>query len=114
VREAVRRGTAVDALFANDEMACAALRALHDAGLRVPEDVAVTGFDDNSDVLYYEPPLTTIRQDYGVLSGRSVEYLLTMIQNPESPHYRQVINPQLIIRQSTQPPAKEAYIAPIR
>jgi DNA-binding LacI/PurR family transcriptional regulator len=48
---------------ANDQMALGLLRALHEAGLRVPQDVSVVGFDDVPESGYYTPPLTTVRQD---------------------------------------------------
>ncbi|GAA1700827.1 LacI family DNA-binding transcriptional regulator [Microbacterium sediminicola] len=65
------------ALFvANDQMALGALRALADAGLRVPEDVSVVGFDDVADAANYRPPLTTVRQDFHTLGEAAVAALL--------------------------------------
>lgn len=99
------RGEPFTALVcANDEMALGALRALHEHGVRVPEDISVTGFDDNVDVPYYEPPLTTVRQDLSVQAHQSIQYLVTMIEQTETPRYQQIIFPQLVIRQSTLAP----------
>jgi LacI family transcriptional regulator len=86
----------------NDELALGALHALHERGLRVPLDVSVVGFDDNLEISFTEPPLTTIRQDYEAISRQSIQYLISLIENPRTPHYQQMIYPQLIVRQSTQ------------
>ena len=73
--------TAASAVFcANDQMALGLLRALADAGTRVPEDVAVIGFDDVPDAANYRPPLTTIRQDFAALAHRAVEALVAEIE----------------------------------
>ncbi|WP_367732826.1 LacI family DNA-binding transcriptional regulator [Microbacterium sp. LMI1-1-1.1] len=69
------------ALFvANDQMALGVLRALTDAGRRVPEDVAVVGFDDIVDAAQYRPPLTTVRQDFDELGGCAVAALVAAIE----------------------------------
>ncbi|WP_341933339.1 LacI family transcriptional regulator [Microbacterium sp. LWO14-1.2] len=65
---------------ANDQMALGLLRALADAGRRVPDDVAVIGFDDVPDAANYRPPLTTIRQDFEALAQRAVELLVGEIE----------------------------------
>lgn len=67
---------AIDGIFAaSDLMALGALRALADAGRRVPEDVAVVGFDDIEQAALSSPPLTTVRQD-SVQQGRTMAQLL--------------------------------------
>jgi DNA-binding LacI/PurR family transcriptional regulator len=86
----------------NDELALGALHALHERGLRIPEDISVVGFDDNLEVSFTEPPLTTIRQDYEAISRQSIQYLISLIENPRTPHYQQMIFPQLIVRESTR------------
>ncbi len=65
---------------ANDQMALGALRALSDSGRRVPEDVAVVGFDDIVDAAEFRPPLTTVRQDFDALGRRAVAALIAAIQ----------------------------------
>jgi LacI family transcriptional regulator len=66
-----------DALFAaNDAMAIAAMSALREAGLRVPEDVAVTGFDDIPIARYVYPALTTVRVDIAGLGSKAVRTLI--------------------------------------
>jgi len=102
--ELLERGEPFTALVCgNDEIALGALRALHERGVRVPEDISVTGFDDNVDVAYYEPPLTTVRQDLGAQAHQSIQYLIALIEHPEMPRYQQMIYPQLVVRKSTQP-----------
>jgi LacI family transcriptional regulator len=90
-------------LAANDLMALGAVRALHDAGLRVPEDVSVVGFDDIEEAAYFDPPLTTVHQDFEVLGQESVEYLISLIENEAIPVQQRVLYPQLVVRQSTAP-----------
>ncbi|HUG50256.1 MAG TPA: LacI family DNA-binding transcriptional regulator [Terrimesophilobacter sp.] len=64
---------------ANDQMALGALLALSERGVRVPEDISVTGFDDIPEAAYYRPPLTTVHVDYDVHGAMLVDRLLTMI-----------------------------------
>ncbi|GAA5122710.1 LacI family DNA-binding transcriptional regulator [Haloechinothrix salitolerans] len=79
----------LDAVFAaNDMMAIGALRVLHERGLRVPDDVAVVGFDDMLPVAANaEPPLTTIRQDVEGM-GRVMVRLLMQVLNQDGPDAR--------------------------
>jgi DNA-binding LacI/PurR family transcriptional regulator len=86
----------------NDDTALGVMRALHYYGLRIPEDVSVVGFDDHSPVRYYEPPLTTVRQDYSLMSQAGLQYLVKLIQEPETPREQRVIRPELVIRESTR------------
>ena len=70
----------LDAVFvASDVMALGALDALRRAGRRVPEDVAVGGFDDSSAAVAARPALTTIRQPWQRISGEMVRLLLAAI-----------------------------------
>ena len=66
---------------ANDQMALGAIRALAEAGRRVPEDVSVVGFDDVADAADYRPPLTTVRQDFDALGERAVAALIGGIEH---------------------------------
>ena len=78
--ELLRRVPDLDALFvASDLMARGAMRALSRAGRRVPEEVAVGGFDDSSAAVTTDPPLTTIRQPWTRLSSEMVRLLLARI-----------------------------------
>ncbi len=107
--EAAKRLLAQGARFTglvvgNDQMALGALSALHEHGLRVPEDVSVVGFDDVPEAAYFSPPLTTVRQNFAALGEQSVEYLITLVEKPDTPVHQRVLYPQFIERQSTRPP----------
>jgi LacI family transcriptional regulator len=86
----------------NDQMALGAMRALREKGLSIPDDVSVVGFDDIPEAAYFEPPLTTIRQEFTGLGKQSVEYLIQMIETPETPPHQRVLQPTLVKRNSTQ------------
>lgn len=87
------------ALFAaNDQMALGALRALAEAGRRVPEDVAVVGFDDVADAADYRPPLTTVRQDFDALGEAAVAAVIDLIEG--GPGIPVLLTPTLIVRDS--------------
>jgi DNA-binding LacI/PurR family transcriptional regulator len=86
---------------ANDQMALGLLRALAEAGKRVPEDVSVIGFDDVPDAANYRPPLTTIRQDFTALAQRAVAALVAGIEGFEGVEGPDVIPTALIERSST-------------
>jgi LacI family transcriptional regulator len=90
-------------VVANDQMAIGAMRALREAGKRIPEDVSVVGFDDIPEAAYLEPPLTTVRQDFATLGRRCIEYLLARIAEPGMAPHQWVLAPELIIRASTAP-----------
>lgn len=70
--DAVRDAGATAVFAANDQMALGLLSALHAAGLAVPGDVSVVGFDDTPDAAFYWPALTTVRQDFDELARRAV------------------------------------------
>jgi DNA-binding LacI/PurR family transcriptional regulator len=90
----------LDAVFvASDLMAAGALSALHRSGRRVPEDVAVGGFDDSSIATASHPHLTTIRQPYPRISAEMVRLLLGLIEG-ESPS-AVIVPTELIVRDST-------------
>ncbi|WHT16424.1 substrate-binding domain-containing protein [Crossiella sp. CA-258035] len=99
MRELLATAPDLDAVFvASDLMAAGALAALERAGLRVPEDIAVGGFDDSSVAATTQPPLTTIRQPWGRISAMMVRQLLAEI-NGEGP--ATVILPtELVVRES--------------
>mgnify|MGYP006292973675 CR=1 FL=1 len=86
----------------NDLMALGAMRGLREAGLSVPEDVSIIGFDDIDEAAYWDPPLTTVRQDFNVLGRESVEYLVSLIENPEMSVHQRVFHPELVVRESCQ------------
>lgn len=92
-------GAAIDAVFASSDLvAIGAMRALRDAGRRIPQDVAVVGFDDIYAAPLADPPLTTVRQDAAEAAERLVGGLLRLIDGEviES----QQVAPRLIVRGS--------------
>ena len=91
----------LDGVFvANDLMALGAVLALHDHGRRVPEDVAVIGFDDSNAALACRPPLTTIRQPLEDMAARMADLLLEHIDDPGSPPRSVIFEPTLVVRRS--------------
>ena len=100
------------ALFAfNDVSAIGAIRALQEAGLRVPEDVSVLGFDDIYSAAFHNPALTTIRQplfEMGVLAAKTLLERVSKNQPNDDAAIPQTltVEPTLIVRQSTAPVKK--------
>lgn len=84
----------------NDEMALGALHAARAAGLRVPSDVAVTGFDDIAAARHARPALTTVRQPMRELGERSVQVLLARIAEPDAPRSFMLLPTEPVIRRS--------------
>jgi LacI family transcriptional regulator len=90
-----------DAVFvASDTMALGALRALRQAGLSVPGDIAVIGYDDLPSSAISDPPLTTIRQPIRRLGAQAVEILLDILNNGPQPPRHVVTTTELVIRTS--------------
>lgn len=90
-----------DAIFAgSDSMAAGALRALKAAGIQVPNDIAVVGFDDLLSVHQTDLPLTTVRQPILRFGIRAVDVLSDIIENGNTPPRQQVYDTELIIRDS--------------
>jgi DNA-binding LacI/PurR family transcriptional regulator len=85
---------------ASDFMASGALSALRRLGRRVPDDVAVVGFDDSPVAQLTDPKLTTIRQPVDVMAARMVRELMTLITTPGQRPTHVVLPTQLIVRDS--------------
>jgi LacI family transcriptional regulator len=85
---------------ANDQTAVGVIYALHAAGLRVPEDVLVTGFDDITLTRYFKPPLTTIRQSGSLLGEVAVDALVATLDNSEPAERTIVLPTELVVRES--------------
>jgi DNA-binding LacI/PurR family transcriptional regulator len=90
----------------NDQMALGVLRALHEHGRRVPQDVSIVGFDDIPEAASYVPPLTTVRQDFREVGRRCVEQLLRQIRNDDEERGTTLVPTRLIVRASTAPPPR--------
>jgi LacI family transcriptional regulator len=96
----------LDAVFAsNDQMALGILKAAQEVGLRVPEDLAIVGFDDIPESAYFTPPLTTIKQGLSEMGAATVNMLYQLIEareiGEEIPPISKWIAPQLIVRKSS-------------
>ena len=88
----------------NDQMALGVLRAMHEAGRRIPEEISLVGFDDIPEAPYFTPPLTTVRQDFGEVGSRSLAVLVRAIEAyaqagraPEG----SLVAPELVVRASS-------------
>jgi DNA-binding LacI/PurR family transcriptional regulator len=93
-RRLLEQGHSFSAIIAaNDSMA-----------LGVPGDVSVVGFDDIPEAAYFIPPLTTVRHNFIQLGAVGFEYLLQLMDDPETPVVQKVIAPKLIVRASAAPP----------
>lgn len=91
-----------DAVFAaGDLMAIGAIRAIREGGLRVPEDVAVVGFDDIEVAAFTRPRLTTVRQDTEALAAAAVAMVDEMMDLDEDANRNQVLPVQLVVRESS-------------
>jgi len=96
----MRRKDFTAVLCFNDVAAIGTVRGLHDAGLRVPNDVSVMGFDDIPAAEYYTPRLTTIRQPLQQMGNVAASLLLKKIAGAKVPEVSR-IEPELVIREST-------------
>jgi DNA-binding LacI/PurR family transcriptional regulator len=98
--------TDVTAVFAaNDDMAIGLIRALLDAGRRVPDDVSVVGFDDIPVAAYIAPRLTTVRQPFDAVAKAGLTLLVHAIENPDADPLPVNDPPvELVVRASTAPP----------
>ncbi len=99
VERLIDSGADFDGIFAvTDIIAIGAMRALQDAGRRVPEDVAVVGFDDMPLAAHVTPALTTVRQDIKLASEGLVDAIVGLIE--DHPVESTMMAPRLIVRQS--------------
>jgi LacI family transcriptional regulator len=98
--------SSLDAVFAsNDQMALGVLKAAKEVGLRVPEDLAVVGFDSIPESAFFSPPLTTVKQGLSEMGSTTVNMLNQLIEakdiGEEVPPLTKWITPQLIVRKSS-------------
>jgi DNA-binding LacI/PurR family transcriptional regulator len=109
-KELLSRNHAFTALFAfNDNSAIAAISVLQEAGLRVPEDVLVIGFDDIQLASYSNPTLTTVRQPLQKMGEIAARTLLDRIENRSEYVAEIAVEPELVVRQSTGPAPNAIY-----
>jgi DNA-binding LacI/PurR family transcriptional regulator len=100
--ELLERRPDLDAVFvASDLMAAGALQALRRAGRRVPEDVAIVGYDDSQLATSVDPPLSSVRQPTEDMGREMARLLLTSISARQHVARRVILDTQLVVRQSS-------------
>ena len=87
----------------NDLLAIGALRAIQERGLRIPQDIALAGFDDITFAQQLYPPLTTVQMQARELGRRTVQILFNRLEKPDFPLVQEMLPTHLIIRESTVP-----------
>jgi LacI family transcriptional regulator len=101
-KKLLERKVPFTALFAyNDISALGSIRAFLEAGLRVPQDVSVVGFDDIQGAAYNVPSLTTVRQPLAHMGRIAAQTLVERIEGKNSYPAEIAIQPELVVRQST-------------
>ncbi|MER8184165.1 LacI family DNA-binding transcriptional regulator [Kitasatospora sp. NPDC094015] len=98
----LRRGV-TGVVCASDPLALGAVRAVRRAGLAVPDDVSVIGYDDSSFMMCTDPPLTTVRQPIEAMGRAAVELLVGEIAGVKVTHDELLFEPELVVRGSTAP-----------
>ena len=86
---------------ANDLIALGLLRQFARAGVQVPRDVLVTGFDDIAVAELSTPSLTTIRQPYDAVAREALRLLTNRVERADAPAQRIAVSPELVVREST-------------
>jgi DNA-binding LacI/PurR family transcriptional regulator len=104
-RELLERQVPFTAIVCYDDLA--AIRALRDHGLRVPQDISVVGFDDIQSAAFNTPSITTIRQPLHEMGMNAARLLLQRIRGQRSVPRQVSVLPELVIRESTCPPANK-------
>ncbi|MDR2703955.1 MAG: LacI family transcriptional regulator [Cellulomonadaceae bacterium] len=108
IAAAIKAGTGPTAVYAvNDDIAIGLYRALWEAGLAVPDDVSIVGFDDVEAAAFIVPSLTTLRQPFAEAGRACIEALVDEIggQSDPQPRIAAVLEPALVIRDSARSPA---------
>jgi DNA-binding LacI/PurR family transcriptional regulator len=102
MRSLLERVPGLDAVFAaSDVMAVGAMTELRAQGRRIPQDVAVIGFDDSFIARHTDPPLTTVRQPVEEIGRTIARILLAEIVDPDAPRQHVVLPTELVVRDST-------------
>ena len=99
-RRLLERG-ATAVVCGSDPMALGAVRAVREAGLSVPGDVSVVGFDDSRLTQFFDPPLTTVRQPVQEMGQAAVAALADAIEGEPSPAHEYLFRPELVVRSTT-------------
>ncbi len=99
------RPTAI--LARTDRLAIGVMRAAWELALDIPSDLSIIGYDDEPDARFTRPALTTIRQPQYEMGARAAALLFERIDKPALPHRQVIIQPQLIVRETTRAPEPE-------
>lgn len=102
--ELLARGSVTAIFAANDHMAIGAIRAVEQAGLRVPQDVSVVGFDDAPEAEFLSTPLTTVRQDFAEVTRLAVHRLVHAVEGRPPAERQRLVPTELVVRETTAPP----------
>src|SRR3954471_3820997 len=100
-------GPATAVFAGNDQMALGVLRALHELGRRIPEDISVVGFDDIPEAAYFTPPLTTVRQRFDEIGRRALGLLVEQIEHGTR-RAGETVAPELVVRASSGAAGEES------
>jgi DNA-binding LacI/PurR family transcriptional regulator len=104
-RAILEEGVATAVFVANDQMSLGLLHACFAAGVRVPDDLSVIGFDDIPEAAFFTPALTTVRQDFEALGHDIMATVLDVLRDePDAPD-RTARVPEVVVRASTAAPA---------
>lgn len=105
-RQLLRRPVPPTAIVAgNDQIAVAAVKAAQSLGVAVPRQLSIVGFDDIADAALMQPALTTIKQPFAEVGKAATRLLLQMLSGQAVPAERLLVDPLLVIRETTAPPA---------
>ncbi len=103
MRTLLERRPDLDAVFvASDLMAVGAVRALQEAGRRIPDDVAVVGFDDSPMAALLEPPLSSVRQPIETMGREMAELMIRTIRSAERIARQVILSTELVVRRSSE------------
>jgi LacI family transcriptional regulator len=95
-------------LARTDRLAIGAMRAAWDLAIAIPNELSIVGYDDEPDAKFTRPALTTIRQPQYEMGARAAGLLFERIANPALPQRQVIVQPQLIVRETTAPPVTVA------
>jgi LacI family transcriptional regulator len=94
--------TEFDGIFvASDLMSFGAIRAFHEAGLKVPDDIALVSFDDIPAAARHQPPLTTVRQPIHQMGAIAAQTLINQLENEDTEPQRIILPTKLILRETS-------------
>jgi DNA-binding LacI/PurR family transcriptional regulator len=97
----LNKKVAFTAVFAhNDRLARGAMMALNEAGLNVPQDISIVGYDDIPEAEFADPPLTTMRQPMRAVGQAAAHLLITLIEDPNAAPQQLLFNTELVSRSS--------------